>query len=79
MRMADEMKEPVKKTVERPAAKPVESKYSVAELTAASGVFKATPDVVKTALKLDGKDAYTLKEAERVVTAFGGKKIKLED
>ena len=76
MRMAD-VKEPVKKTVERPAEKPAESKYSVAELTAAAaGVFKTTPDVVKTALKLDGKDAYTLKEAEKVVAAFGGKTIK---
>ena len=67
--MADDMKEPKKKAVE-------EVKYSVAELTAAAGVFKTTPDVVKTALKMDGKDSYTLKEAEKVVAAFGGKKIK---
>lgn len=68
MRMAD-VKEPAK-------AKVAESKYSVEELTAAAGVLKATPDVVKTALKLDGKDAYTVKEAEKVVAAFGGKKVK---
>ena len=68
--MADNAKEPAKK-------KPEPVKYSVAELTvAAAGVFKTTPDVVKTALKLDGKDAYTLAEAEKVVAAFGGKKIK---
>lgn len=69
MRMAD-VKEPAK-------AKVAESKYSIEELVAAAGiVFKTTPDVVKTALKLDGKDAYTVKEAEKVVAAFGGKKVK---
>lgn len=68
MRMAD-VKEPAK-------AKVAEIKYSVEELTAAAGVLKTTPDVVKTALKLDGKDAYTLAEATKVVAEFGGKKIK---
>ena len=67
--MAEELKAPAK-------AKVPESKYSVEELTAAAGVLKSTPDVVKTALKLDGKDAYTLKEAEQVVAKFGGKKVK---
>ena len=69
MLMADEVKAPVK-------AKAVESKYTVEELVVAAGVLKATPDVVRTALKLDGKDAYTVKEAEKVVAAFGGKKVK---
>ena len=53
-----------------------ESKYTVVELTAAAHVLKATPDLVKTALKLDGKEAYTLKEAQDVVNRFGSKKVK---
>jgi hypothetical protein len=53
-----------------------ESTYSVVELTAAAHVLNATPDLVKTALKLDGKEVYTLKEAQDVVTRFGSKLVK---
>lgn len=53
-----------------------ESTYSVVELTAAAHVLNATPDLVKTALKLDGKEVYTLKEAQEVVNKFGSKKVK---
>ena len=53
-----------------------ESRYSVDELVAAAKVLKSTPDLVRTALKLDGRELYTRKEAEKIVATFGSRKIK---
>lgn len=53
-----------------------ESQYNIDELVAAANVLKATPDLVRTALKLSGKEIYTLKEAEKIVSEFGRKNIK---
>ena len=52
------------------------SLYSIAELVAASKLFGATPDLVKTALMMDGKETYSQKEAEKVIAKFGSKIIK---
>lgn len=54
----------------------VESQYNMEELVAAAKVLNATPDLVRTALRLSGKELYTLKEAEKIVAEFGGKKIQ---
>lgn len=54
----------------------VESQYDIEELVAAAKVFKATPDLVRTALKLGGKTLYTQAEAEKIVSEFRSKKIK---
>lgn len=53
-----------------------ESQYNIEELVASAKVLKATPDLVRAALRLGGKELYTLKEAEKIVTEFGSKKIK---
>lgn len=54
----------------------VESQYNIEELVIAAKVLGATPDLVRTALKLHGKELYTLKEAEKIVSEFGSRKIK---
>ena len=53
-----------------------ESQYEIDELVAAAKVFKATPDLVRAALKLGGKTMYTQAEAEKIVTEFACRKIK---
>lgn len=53
-----------------------ESQYTIDELVDAAMMFKATPDLVRTALKLGGKELYTRNEAEKIVAEFGSKKIK---
>lgn len=54
----------------------VESQYDIEELVIAAKVLNATPDLVRTALELGGKELYTLKEAEEIVAKFGSKEIK---
>lgn len=54
----------------------VESQYDIEELVIAAKVLNATPDLVRTALKLGGKELYTLKEVEKIVAEFGSKEIK---
>ena len=54
----------------------VESQYDIEELVIAAKVLNATPDLVRTALMLHGKELYTLKEAEEIVAKFCSKEIK---
>ena len=59
------------------ATKPAETQYSAADLAAAARTrFNVPPDVVRVALKLAGKDKATLTEAEGLVKAFMGRKVK---
>lgn len=54
----------------------VESLYTVEELAAvAKDVFKASPDIVTAALRLEGVKKTTLKEAQRIVEAFRKKEV----
>lgn len=54
----------------------VESLYTVEELAAvAKNVFKASPDIVTAALRLEGVKKTTLKEAQRIVEAFRKKEV----
>lgn len=72
--MAKAKAKTVKETVKETAV--AASLYSVDELVAAFKLFGATPDIVRTALVLDGKETYSREEAEAVVAKFGGKIIK---
>ena len=54
----------------------VESQYDIEELVIAATMFNATPDLVRTALKLGGKKLYTRVEAEEIVAKFCSKEIK---
>ena len=54
----------------------MESLYTVEELAAvAKDVFKASPDIVTAALRLEGVKKTTLKEAQRIVEAFRKKEV----
>lgn len=54
----------------------VGSLYTVEELAAvAKDVFKASPDIVTAALRLEGVKKTTLKEAQRIVEAFRKKEV----
>lgn len=54
----------------------VESLYTVEELAAvAKDVFKASPDIVTAALRLESVKKTTLKEAQRIVEAFRKKEV----
>lgn len=58
-------------STETAATAAVESLYTVDELAAAAKeVFHASPDVVKAALRLNGVQKTTRKEAARIVEAF---------
>lgn len=53
-----------------------ESVYTVDELAACSmTVFKASPDIVRAALRLAGVNKTTQKEAARIVEAFRKKEV----
>ena len=54
-----------------------EPEYSAADLaSAARARFGVPPEVVHTALKVEGKDKATLSEAKRIVKAFLERKVK---
>ncbi len=58
-------------STETVTAAAVESLYTVEELAAAAKeVFHASPDIVKAALRLNGVQKTTQKEAARIVEAF---------
>lgn len=53
------------------------STYNIEELARAAEIqFKTTQDVAKAALKLDGKERYTLTEAKAIVNRFKKKEVK---
>ena len=56
------------KSVSTPAVP--ESKYPVKELAKNCAVFDASYEIVYTALKLDGKEEYTVSEARKIVDNF---------
>lgn len=56
------------KSVSAPAAP--ESKYPIKELAENYAVFEASYEIVHTALKLDGKEEYTVSEARKIVDNF---------
>lgn len=57
------------KSVSTPAV-PEESKYPVKELAKNYAVFGTSYEIVYTALKLDGKEEYTVSEARKIVDNF---------
>lgn len=76
--MADKKPE-VKPVVEavKPLPKPVVTKYRKEELVeAAKAAFGTDKIVVKAALKMDGKEEYTMEEAKAVVDKFKTKEVK---
>lgn len=59
------------------AAAPYVTKYTIAELAdAAKAAFQTDKVIVLTALRMAGKDAYTMAEATRIVTTFKNKEVK---
>lgn len=53
-----------------------ESVYSVDELTRAAETLGATPDIVKTALRMEGVTETTVSEAKRIVAKFKKKEVQ---
>lgn len=53
-----------------------ESVYSVDELTKAAGTLGAMPDIVKTALRMEGVTETTVSEAKRIVAKFKKKEVR---
>lgn len=63
-----------------PVSSPIFTKeciYTIDEIAAVSSMFEATPDVVKTALKLDGKEQYTTNDAKKIIKEFKNKEVKV--
>ncbi len=55
----------------------MEATYKTAELAAkARQMFDTTPEVVSVALRLAGKETYTVDEAKRTVQIFLNKEVK---
>lgn len=57
-------------------AKPAESVYTAAELTAAYKAFNVPREIVAVALRLAGKKTATFKEAQTIVGNFKNKEVK---
>ena len=53
-----------------------ESVYSVDELTRAAETLCATPDIVKTALRMKGVTETTVSEAKRIVAKFKKREVQ---
>lgn len=62
---------------EKPSApkRAPESVYSAKELTDGYNAFGVSKEVVAVALRLDGKESYTLPEAKRIIEAFSKKEV----
>lgn len=75
-----EVKEPEKlaEQPKKPAAKPTYiTEYNIEELAeAAKEAFGTHKVIVLAALKAAGKEAYSLEEAKKIVTAFKTKEVK---
>lgn len=56
--------------------KPVETAYTVEELASAAKTFDSDYALVKTALKLAGKDRATVTEAKDIIEKFKNKEVK---
>ena len=70
-----EPKEETKKTVAK-APQPKESVYDAKELAANYKAFNTSYAIVDVALRLAGKDKYTLTEAKKIVDNFKNKEVK---
>lgn len=71
------MATPKSKQAEPVTEKAYETKYTIKELVdAAETAFKTNKVIVHAALKAAGKEAYSMDEATRIVTAFKNKEVK---
>lgn len=60
-----------------PKKKAAEPTYTVSEFTAApSELGNYSPDIVRAALTLDGKESYTIEEAKAIVKRFSDKEVQ---
>lgn len=65
------------KTNETTAAPAYVTKYTISELAdAAKAAFQTDKVIVLAALRMAGKEAYTMEEATKIVTAFKNKEVK---
>jgi hypothetical protein len=63
--------------VEAPAAPAYVTQYTIKELAdAAKAAFQTDKVIVLAALRSAGKEAYTMAEATKIVTAFKNKEVK---
>ena len=62
---------------EKPSApkKAAESVYTAQELAAGHKAFGAPKELVTVALRLDGREVFTLPEAKRIVETFNKKEV----
>ena len=59
------------------AVKPVTTTYTVDEFAAAPKVLEVnSPDIIRAAFKVAGKDEATVEEAKRIVSSFKKKGVK---
>jgi hypothetical protein len=61
---------------EASAIAPVESVYTAEELANNHKAFKTSYEIVKTALRLAGKDSATFTEAKNIIEKFKNKEVK---
>jgi hypothetical protein len=52
------------------------SKYSIDDFAAAFKTMDATPDVVRAALRMAGKTAFTKEEAQTIIKQYQSKEVK---
>ena len=67
------------KPADKPPVTNLEATYDIAALTVGAAAWKQfgyAPELVATALKLAGKETYTLPEAKAVVKTFAERPVK---
>ena len=63
------------KQAEAATPKAYVTKYTINELADAAKAFKTDKVIVQAALKAAGKEAYSMEEANRIITAFKNKEV----
>ena len=66
--------ESVNKKIVSVSHKKLEPLYSIAQLADSFQVFGTTRAIVACALKLTGKDSFTMSEAQKIINAFKNKR-----
>lgn len=67
---------PVSTTCESSAASKEMSKYSIEDFATAFKTMDATPDIIRAALRMEGKEAYTKEEAQTIIKKYKNQEVK---
>ncbi len=66
--------EQIVKETRKPARKKTEPRYTIPQLKAGYRAFGTSVAIVECALKLTGRDDFTISEAEKIISEFKNKR-----